>query len=146
VIYFSLVEEKLKYHIPVDREYGEYEEGLFFLPGNIIFNFVSIDFSEEQAMSCYFVAQIKINDHEEYSKYLAGADDVFRKYNGEYIAVESNPVVLEGEWRYSRIVIIRFEDEKELKRWYESLEYREILQHRLKAAACDTLMVKGLDN
>jgi len=37
-------------------------------------------------------------------------------------------------------------DEKELKRWYESLEYREILQHRLKAAACDTLMVKGLDN
>jgi uncharacterized protein (DUF1330 family) len=96
-------------------------------------------------MSCYFLAQIKIHDQEEYAKYLAGVDDVFSKYNGEYLAVDSNPEVLEGEWRYSRVVIIRFDDEKELKRWYESPEYREILQHRLKAAGCDTLVVKGLD-
>jgi uncharacterized protein (DUF1330 family) len=53
--------------------------------------------------------------------------------------------VLEGNWSYSRIAIIEFENEKELKCWYESPEYQSILHYRLKAAKCDTLLVKGLD-
>lgn len=96
-------------------------------------------------MSCYFVAQIHINDNEEYEKYLNGVDKVFAKFNGKYLAVDKNPEILEGNWLYSRIIIIQFESERELKRWYESTEYKEILKHRLKAASCDTLLVKGLD-
>lgn len=95
-------------------------------------------------MSCYFVAQIRINDMEEYQKYLDGTDEVFSKYKGKYLAVDGTPEVLEGTWSYGRIVIIEFPDEAELKRWYESPEYRAIARHRLKAAKCDTLVVKGL--
>lgn len=42
------------------------------------------------------------------------------------------------------IAQIQIHDEIEFKRWYESPEYKAILQHRLKAAKCDTLLVKGL--
>ena len=96
-------------------------------------------------MSCYFVAQIHINDIEEYEKYLNGVNEVFSKFNGKYLATDENPEVLEGNWLYSRIIIIQFQNEKELKCWYESPEYHEILKHRLKSAKCDTLLVKGLD-
>lgn len=94
-------------------------------------------------MSVFFIAQIKINDYKEYELYLEKCDEIFSKYNGEYIAVDSNPVVLEGNWDYSRSVIIRFPNESDLRQWYESKEYQEILKHRLKSAKCDTLIVQG---
>lgn len=95
-------------------------------------------------MSCYFVAQIQINNFDEYQNYLNGVDEVFSKFNGKYLAVDGNPKVLEGNWSYSRVVIIEFPNETELKRWYESPEYQKLVQHRLNAAKCDTLLVKGL--
>lgn len=95
-------------------------------------------------MSCYFIAQIQIDDPEEYQKYLAGIDEVFSKFKGKYLALDVNPEVLEGNWPYGRIALIEFENEGELKRWYESPEYQAILRHRLKAARCDTILVKGL--
>lgn len=96
-------------------------------------------------MSCYFIAQIQISDMDDYQKYLDSSSEVFSKFNGKYLAVDKNPQVLEGNWPYSRIAIIEFENEKELRCWYESSEYQSILQYRLKAAKCDTLLVKGFD-
>ena len=95
-------------------------------------------------MSCYFIAYIDIHDNEEYQNYLKDVDEVFAKFNGKYLAVDENPTVLEGEWRYGRAILIQFPNEFEFRRWYESPEYVAIVQHRLKAATCDTLLVKGL--
>ncbi len=96
-------------------------------------------------MSCYFVAQIQIQDMVEYQKYLDGVNEVFSKYNGKYLAVDGSPSVLEGEWSYSRMVIIQFPNEEELRRWYCSSEYQTIAKYRLNAAKCDSLLVKGID-
>jgi uncharacterized protein (DUF1330 family) len=95
-------------------------------------------------ISCYFVAQIQIHDENEYKKYLDKVDEVFKNFKGKYLVVDENPTVLEGEWLYGRMIIIQFPDENEFRRWYESPEYKAILKHRLKAAKCDTLLVKGL--
>lgn len=94
-------------------------------------------------MSYFFVAQIKINDFDEYKKYVDNSGDVFKKYKGEYLAVDNNPAILEGNWEYSRAVIIKFENSDDFYEWYNSPEYQEILKHRLVAADCDTILVKG---
>jgi uncharacterized protein (DUF1330 family) len=94
-------------------------------------------------MSCYFIAQITIEDEEEYGKYLAECDDVFTRFNGEYLAVDSSPKVLEGSFGHGRVVLIRFPCEEDLLRWYQSPEYQEILKHRLNGARCDTVIVNG---
>ncbi|WP_167618638.1 DUF1330 domain-containing protein [Maribellus sediminis] len=94
-------------------------------------------------MSYYFLAQIKINDEAEYQKYIDKSDAIFRKYKGEYLAVDNEPELLEGKWKYTRAVLIKFESHKDFKAWYDSDEYREILAHRLKAANCDSILVKG---
>ena len=96
-------------------------------------------------MSCYFIANITINDEAEYQKYIDKLDDVFKKYSGEYLAVDNNPQVLEGDWNYSRSVIIKFKSKSDFEEWYNSSEYQEILKHRLKGAKCDTILVEGLD-
>lgn len=96
-------------------------------------------------MSVYFVAQIRIEDEVEYQKYLDQCDTVFNSYKGKYLVVENQPTALEGEWKYSRMIIIEFESEDALREWYESDEYQEILKFRLNASKCDTIIVKGLN-
>ncbi len=76
-------------------------------------------------------------------KQKAGA--IFKKYRGEYLSVDNEPEVLEGKWDYTRTVLIRFNSKNNFKAWYNSDEYKEILSHRLKAADCDTILIKGLE-
>jgi uncharacterized protein (DUF1330 family) len=94
-------------------------------------------------MSYYFVASIRLNNESEYQKYIEKVDEVFKKFNGEYMAIDNSPLVLEGKWEYSRAVIIRFENEEDFRKWYYSEEYQSILKHRLSGAQCDTILVKG---
>ena len=94
-------------------------------------------------MSAYFIAQIKIKDLQEYRRYLAGFDEVFSRYKGEVILVDDRPAVLEGEWHYTRVVVIRFPEEKEARRWYYSTGYQKLVQLRWQAADADVILAKG---
>jgi len=94
-------------------------------------------------MSAYFIANIRIRDFAGYEKYLQGVDDVFKKCNGEYLAVDEKPEILEGKWDYTKTVLIRFPDKESLKRWYFSEDYQRILRYRLAAADCDTILAEG---
>ena len=91
----------------------------------------------------YFVANIKIDDESEYQKYIDKVDMVFAKYNGNYLAVDNNPKIVEGDWNYSRSVIIEFENELDFNNWYNSKDYKDILKFRLNAGKCDTILIKG---
>lgn len=93
----------------------------------------------------YFVAQIKIHDQVEYLKYLEHVDEVFSKFNGEYLAVDESPTLLEGNWCYTKSVLVKFNSKQEFEDWYYSDDYQMILKHRLNAAKCDTILVKGLE-
>ncbi|MCX6238536.1 MAG: DUF1330 domain-containing protein [Bacteroidia bacterium] len=97
-------------------------------------------------MSYYFVAQIKINDNAEYQKYIDKAGEIFEKFKGEYLSVDNAPKIIEGNWNYTRAVLIRFENKNDFNNWYNSPEYQNILMHRLHAADCDTILLKGLEN
>jgi len=93
-------------------------------------------------MSAYFIANIRINNEDEYQNYLKSVDNVFSNFNGKYLAVDKNPIVLEGKWDYSRLVLIEFPDKDSLIKWYNSDEYQTILKYRLLAAECDTIVVE----
>ena len=93
-------------------------------------------------MSAYFIANIRINNEDEYQKYLENADVVFSKFSGKYLSVDKKPVILEGKWDYSRLVLIEFPDKDSLSKWYYSDEYQAIIKHRLLAAECDTIVVE----
>jgi uncharacterized protein (DUF1330 family) len=94
-------------------------------------------------MSCYFVARIRITDPDEYRKYLDGYDTVFEKFRGEVIIVDDHPTLLEGVWEDSRIVVIRFPDKAEARRWYDSEEYRALATHRWQSSQADIILAQG---
>ena len=100
--------------------------------------------SRIEKMSYYFIAQINIKDSIAYQKYLDKAKEVFRKFNGTYLVVDDKPDILEGDWNYTRTVVIKFNNRKDFDAWYNSEEYQEILKYRLSASVCNTILTKGL--
>jgi len=96
-------------------------------------------------VSSYFVALINIHDPVRYEKYLAGFDAVFEKYKGQVVSVEDSPKVLEGEWPAERTVLIKFPNDQELRRWYESSEYQQLARDRQVASVASIAIISGRD-
>ena len=94
-------------------------------------------------MPAYVIALEDINDREEFNKYRAGVGDLLKKYQGETIVSNEDFEVIEGDWPYTKTVVIRFPSIKQAKRWYESPEYQKIVQHRFKAAKTDLILIDG---
>ena len=94
-------------------------------------------------MSVYFIALIDIYDPDGYQRYLDGFDAVFASYQGEVLAVDEAPTILEGRWPAARTVVIRFPPEAELLRWYRSPEYRQLVAVRSAASTARVAVVHG---
>ena len=95
-------------------------------------------------MAVYIIAQLEINDREEYGKYEAGFFEIFSKYPGEFLVVSEDPVILEGDWPYTRTVVLRFPSAEDALNWYKSDEYQALAQRRLRASAANLIMVEAL--
>jgi uncharacterized protein (DUF1330 family) len=93
-------------------------------------------------MSCFLIAQIAVHDRDEYQKYLDGFDAIFAKYRGAVMAADEAPTVLEGEWPFTRTVLIKFSDAQEARRWYDSPEYQELAKHRHQASKTNLVLVE----
>ncbi len=96
-------------------------------------------------MSSYFIALIDIHDPEKYEEYLAGYDEIFSKFDGKVLAVEDNPSVLEGDWPAARTVLIKFPNEIELRRWYDSEEYQALAKYRREASVASIAIINQRD-
>ncbi|MCE1200340.1 MAG: DUF1330 domain-containing protein [Marinilabiliales bacterium] len=94
-------------------------------------------------MRYYFIATISIHDPEGYQQYLDRADDVFGRYHGKYLAVDPQPILVEGEGTPTRTVLIEFLDKSDFETWYHSSDYQEILRFRLQSAHCHSILVAG---
>jgi len=94
-------------------------------------------------MPAYIIALEIIHDRDEFNKYRAGVHDVLKKYQGEIIVSNEDFEVIEGDWPYTKTVVIRFPSIEQAKSWYESTEYKEVVQHRFKAAKTDLILIGG---
>lgn len=81
-------------------------------------------------MSYYIVAFIEVKDQEGYQKYQDGFAEVFEKFDGEIVVVNDAPTVVEGDWDFTRVVVLRFPSQENAEAWYTSPGYQAILPHR----------------
>ena len=96
-------------------------------------------------MSCYFIAQINIHNRQEYKRYEDGTDSILAQHGAEVLVVEDSPIILEGEWPCTRIVVIRFPSEAQARQWYNSPEYQVVARHRFRASSAAAILARGRD-
>ena len=96
-------------------------------------------------MSAYIIAQIQIDDPDEYQKYLAGFLPIFERYEGELLVTSRNETkIIEGEWAYPNTVVMKYPSLDAAQNWLNDPEYRALMDHRHRSAKTNLVMVEGI--
>ncbi|MEQ9619855.1 MAG: DUF1330 domain-containing protein [Deltaproteobacteria bacterium] len=94
-------------------------------------------------MAAYMIAQLNVRDQDGYSRYVSNFVPILTQYEGEIVVVDRDCKLIEGEWPYQTTVVLKFPDEEQAMRWYNSPEYQEIVQDRIRAAETNLILVKS---
>ena len=94
----------------------------------------------------FLVGAIDIHDPDEYAKYRDGVYEALAPFNVEVLSVDGQPEVLEGRQPGGHQFIIKFESSEAVHSFYNSANYRKIIDHRHRASETRFLMVmKSVD-
>lgn len=94
-------------------------------------------------MSAYILAQIQIHDPVRYRDYTSAFRAQFRDFPGEVLAGDENAIALEGDWPWSKTVILRFETREIARDWYNSAAYQAAAEHRRASSVSNLALVSG---
>ena len=93
-------------------------------------------------MTVYAIALLNIADRERYGAYQGGFMEIFSRYSGKLLAVDEAPTIKEGDWPYTRTVLIEFPDAEAFDAWFSSPEYRALAEHRHAASTGAIAVIK----
>ncbi|HLM11075.1 MAG TPA: DUF1330 domain-containing protein, partial [Reyranella sp.] len=76
----------------------------------------------------------------EYRKHTPG---LVAKFGGKFIVRGGKTRTLEGGWQPPRVVVLEFPSYEAAERFYDSPEYKPVLEMRLKAGKSRAILVDG---
>ncbi len=94
-------------------------------------------------MSVYMIVNVEVNDPTVYEEYKARVPALVRKYGGEYLVRGGKFIIVEGDWKPSRLVIFRFPDITSAQSLYNDPEYQPLKALRQRASKMDIVVVEG---
>ena len=94
----------------------------------------------------YMVVNLIVTDAETYHKYEKGFFPLLKKYQGEFITYDDQPIHFEGNApRSGRMIIFRFPSEQAANEWYADVDYQAISEFRRAGTKMEFLtLVHGL--
>jgi uncharacterized protein (DUF1330 family) len=95
-------------------------------------------------MPAYVVANVRVEDTERYPDYSAQVPATIERYGGRFLARAGRAERLEGSVEPERFVILEFPSYEQAKAWYESEEYRPLLELRQATSTGDLILVEGV--
>ena len=100
--------------------------------------------AEGRAVSVYVIADLDVKDFGELSKYAEAAPATIAAHGGRYLVRRGTIKVVEGKWKPKLLSILEFPSWAAAEEWYNSAEYRRIIDIRKRAAPTDLVMVEGV--
>ena len=89
--------------------------------------------------------RLTITDRETYGSYESGFMEIFAKYKGALLGLSESPELLEGEWDFTRTVLISFPTREDALAWFNSPEYQELAKHRKQASTGPIMLIPGFE-
>lgn len=96
-------------------------------------------------MSAYVIVNVDVKNPAGYEEFKNRVPALVRKYGGEYLVRGGRFVVMEGDWRPSRLIIFRFPDIASAQTLYNDPEYQPLKALRQRASKMDIVVVEGRD-
>ncbi len=98
----------------------------------------------ETNMTVFAIIQVEVTDRELYDRYQANFMEVFNQFDGQLVVNDETPMVLEGEWDKTKVVVISFPDKAAFMAWATSPAYLKISKDRLAGSKATILLAQGL--
>ena len=95
-------------------------------------------------MTAYLFANVSVTDPAGYDEYRKRVGASIEAYGGRFLARGGAADVLEGDLTPNRVVILEFPSMTSLKMWYDSPEYRPLLEIRKGTATSDVIAIEGI--
>ena len=94
----------------------------------------------------YMVVNLAVTDVNEYRQYEKGFFPILKRFGGQFVTFDDNPITLEGVApRSGRMIIFSFPSEQAAKDWWADAEYQALSEHRRAGTTMEFLtMVHGL--
>ena len=94
-------------------------------------------------MSAYVIVNIDVEDADAYEEYKAQVPALIRKHGGEYLVRGGRFVVLEGNWKPNRLVLLRFPDIAAAQALLDDPEYQPLKALRQRFAKTEMVAVEA---
>ena len=79
----------------------------------------------------FVMANLVVNDAAEYRKYEKGFFPLLKRYQGEFVTFDDQPLTFEGDApRPGRMIIFKFPSEEQAKQWYADPDYQALSEFR----------------
>ena len=96
-------------------------------------------------MKAYSIVQIGVTDPATYDAYRKDVMPTIAAFGGKFLVRGGKMTKLEGDWPYSRVVVIEFSSREAAEGWYHSPAYQKLLPLRLKASRGNFIIVDGVE-
>lgn len=93
-------------------------------------------------MSVFVIVNIDVKDASAYEEYRAKVPTLIRKHHGEYVVRGGAFTIFEGDWRPSRLVILRFPDLAAVQNLFNDPEYQPLRALRQRVAESQIVAVE----
>jgi uncharacterized protein (DUF1330 family) len=94
-------------------------------------------------MRAYVIVQVEVLDQRPYDAYRKDVLPTIEAFGGRFLVRGGTMTKLEGDWPYSRAVVIEFPSRADAEGWYRSPAYQKLLPLRLKASRGNLIIVDG---
>ena len=95
-------------------------------------------------MRAYVIVQVEVLDQRSYDAYRKDVLPTIEAFGGRFLVRGGNFTKMEGEWPYSRTVVIEFPSRADAEGWYRSPAYQKILPLRTQAGRCQFIAADGV--
>jgi len=95
-------------------------------------------------MAGYLIVQIDVEDADTYEEYKVQVPHIIEKFGGEYLVRGGAMEVVEGEWPWPRLVVLKFPSVEQAKAFHSSSEYEGAKALRQSASKGNAVIVEGV--
>ena len=95
-------------------------------------------------MAAYLIADVQVTDPRVYEDYRSRVPAIIAAHGGRYLVRGGRVEQLEGDVNPQRVVVLEFPSMAQLRAFYDSAEYRDVITIRQRSARANLFAVEGL--
>jgi uncharacterized protein (DUF1330 family) len=95
-------------------------------------------------MAAYIVVDLTVNDPEGFARYRDMVPPTVAAYGGRYLVRGGAITPLEGDWNPRRITVLEFPSVEQARAWWDSPEYAEAKELRMRTTTTNMIIVEGV--